>query len=593
MITHEKFLPIVNVLRDFKNATGRCAISLTLQEIKKDFNYKSGRDLPEKIKMAIAERHRSHRVRYVVLVGDEDMFPIRYCLSQKKQITKARFSYQPSDLYYADLFKADGSFDTWDNNHNGLFCEWSRWDPINVDDVDYHPDVALGRIPASNYDELIRYVKKVIQYESTPERAEKKNNRAIFISSADVVVDADASTIDYVDIHGVINDFEAFTEDSLISGEEIIRLYDDRISNLEQTDAPAGLWLQGTHAVHDYIIQRLSEGVSLMAYTGHGKRRSWAGTLSGTRLNTYDQDIDYNYYPPVVIGHACDTALYAPNSNEDYMDQHGEHILESKANSVTLPPTPSYLQLGLPDKTSLAEDMLFPEKGGAIAYMAPYSYGNSQTIVFTKNILKGLYMKDGVTLGDAWKYMIEKYYDHYDLDNIQPKWDSHNGEWSWRPGENFHHGRKVLLMGDPSVVYRGLANNISPQITSKLLNQLHNINKFLRALVIDSNSINEEAQITVLGQLLPDNSDTLLKQYSNKLHHTEDILSKNYDKIECDPYCVCVPAVTGLTSIIDSNNSRVEIIDGCHGEMLVKFSCNVQHGFDVNYFENNVCATMQ
>ena len=78
----------------------------------------------------------------------------------------------PSDLYYADLYDSDGAFDDWDADADGYYgehgissnCATNRY-LVNIDHVDLHPDIAVGRVPASTLEEIEGYVAKVIKYE--------------------------------------------------------------------------------------------------------------------------------------------------------------------------------------------------------------------------------------------------------------------------------------------------------------------------------------------------------------------------------------------------------------------------------------------
>ena len=65
----------------------------------------------------------------MLLVGDVDVMPVRFMVLDR--VTPAAFDYAfyPSDLYYADLAKADGSFEDWNarkEGHAGYFGEVRR-----------------------------------------------------------------------------------------------------------------------------------------------------------------------------------------------------------------------------------------------------------------------------------------------------------------------------------------------------------------------------------------------------------------------------------------------------------------------------------
>ncbi len=101
----------------------------------------AGADDAEKVKRYLYDEWHEHGVGFALLVGDVDVFPVRYMVLDR--VTPAAFDYAfyPSDLYYSDLAKADGSFESWnarhDSFHAGYFGEVrgekNKSDPINYD----------------------------------------------------------------------------------------------------------------------------------------------------------------------------------------------------------------------------------------------------------------------------------------------------------------------------------------------------------------------------------------------------------------------------------------------------------------------------
>jgi hypothetical protein len=92
---------------------------------------KSGDD-PEKLKRVIPElweesQGTRHPIRYVLLVGDADIMPVRYMCLDRNTDAAFNYAFYPSDLYYADLIKPNGDFEDWNGNkddfHAGYFGE--------------------------------------------------------------------------------------------------------------------------------------------------------------------------------------------------------------------------------------------------------------------------------------------------------------------------------------------------------------------------------------------------------------------------------------------------------------------------------------
>jgi DNA-binding beta-propeller fold protein YncE len=190
-----------------KNSTRSSAMLLTLESIYANPDYSSGRDPQEKIKLAIADANKKYSVQAVMLVGDVDKFPVRYVRGWDS-VTWGH-SFCPSDLYYADLYDLPdndpwdldtGGFDDWDANHNNLFGEMgtaqgqaNNWDELNPDKADLKPDIAVGRIPASNAAEVTRMVNKIIAYETASAPAWRK--RVMLVTGDWSWSDAAADTI--------------------------------------------------------------------------------------------------------------------------------------------------------------------------------------------------------------------------------------------------------------------------------------------------------------------------------------------------------------------------------------------------------------
>ena len=121
-----------------------------------------GVDDPERLKRWLYRAWRERHVRYVLLVGDADVVPVRYMVLDR--ITPAAYDYAfyPSDLYYADVAHRDGSFDDWNARKDGFHARYfgevrgekNKSDPINFDRIDYRPELAVGRWPVDTEAEV-------------------------------------------------------------------------------------------------------------------------------------------------------------------------------------------------------------------------------------------------------------------------------------------------------------------------------------------------------------------------------------------------------------------------------------------------------
>lgn len=132
-----------------------------------------GADDAEKLKRYLYDRWKKDHVGYVLLAGDAEVIPVRYIAENGLGSMQGGWAFAPTDLYYADLARRDGSFDDWnartDGFHAAYYGELMGYDgkdPINQDKIDYLPEVAVGRWPVHTRAQLQTVVAKTIKYES-------------------------------------------------------------------------------------------------------------------------------------------------------------------------------------------------------------------------------------------------------------------------------------------------------------------------------------------------------------------------------------------------------------------------------------------
>jgi len=154
-----------------KNNIGISTKLVTLDEIYQSHYFPvEGRDDLEKVKYFIKDAIEQWGITSVLLVGGYHSFPTR-----ETHVYVEYFDVDEpfvSDLYYADIYDADGSFASWDTNENDVFAEYDWGDSHLTDEIDLYPDIYIGRLACINEIEVTTCVNKIINYET--ERAYSK-----------------------------------------------------------------------------------------------------------------------------------------------------------------------------------------------------------------------------------------------------------------------------------------------------------------------------------------------------------------------------------------------------------------------------------
>lgn len=385
-----------------------------------------GVDDPEKLKRFLYNEWRERGLGYALLVGDVDVMPVRYMVLDR--VTPAAFDYAfyPSDLYYSDLAKTDGSFEDWnarkEDFHAAYFGEVRgekhKSDPINYDQIDYLPEVAVGRWPVSTVDEARLVAAKTIDAEQ----------RMLAGTDPTVRCAAFFSVGGWVDSRGLLNRLAAKIPNSWTVEK---RFYGDRSS----TNSPP--------PNHAQLRDILNSGAGLVVHTGHGAPDGWDQCFSLRDLD----NITNGSRLPVVISAGCSTAYFAPLAPYDgYVDSNGtEHAGTDHHETFSgPPPAPAPYQHGRFNPTGLGEQLLKHSTNGAVAYIGCNTGSQPCGLTLVEGFVTALSESKEPRLGDCWTSAIRFYFAHEHLADLKPNND-------WYPPSIFFQGMKFMLFGDPSL----------------------------------------------------------------------------------------------------------------------------------------------
>lgn len=423
IVAPDKLLPALKHFHTYKQ--GR--IQTDLVKLEAVLRYEQGADDPERLKRFLYRSWKQAGLDYVLLVGDVDVLPVRYMVLDR--ITPAAFDYSfyPSDLYYADLAKRDRSFESWNAQTNGFHAgyygevrgEKNKADPVNFDEIDYLPEIAVGRWPVSTLDETRELVAKTIAYESN-----LLNRAAGSVPQAGMI-----AVGGWVDTRGQM---DRWSEALQRGGWNATKLfYGDE-----------GKHSQGAVPSSESARALFNSGVDLVVHTGHGQPDAWEQCFS-----VRDLDAITNQNKAVIISAGCSTAYFAPLAPYDaYVDVNGvEHTGTDHKEVFNEPPPPANpYQKGRFNPTGLGEQFLKHHPSGGVAYIGCNTGSQPCALTLTEGFLEAVANSSRPVLGDCWKSAVAAYYTREKLAELKPN-------PGWYPPSIFFQAMKFMVFGDPSL----------------------------------------------------------------------------------------------------------------------------------------------
>ncbi|MCX6664973.1 MAG: C25 family cysteine peptidase [Euryarchaeota archaeon] len=263
IIAYPLFVPALKSLVQHKenNNLHTKLVSLTDIYLEKYFPVQ-GRDNPEKIKYFIKDACEQWNTTYVMLVGDFRKMPVRY--SHLETDTGGEYEERLflSDLYYADLYDANGNFSSWDSNNNGIFAEWPYPENSSIEDaVDLSPDVYIGRLACANILEVRNVAQKIIDYEQHTYGSSWFHT--MVVCGGDTFDKSLENGTDYDE--GEVANQQALT-------------YMDGFT-------PVRLWASLGTLTTSNITNAITDGAGFIYFVGHGNPRKWATHNNGDYKN--------------------------------------------------------------------------------------------------------------------------------------------------------------------------------------------------------------------------------------------------------------------------------------------------------------------
>ena len=165
IITTDGLIEAVSSLVGWKKAIGYQVHVVTVSWIENNY---AGADLAEQIRNFLIDKYAEWGIEYVLLVGNIDVIPMRQCFPDSTNHGDVDGMCPPTDYYYADLTG------DWDSDGDGYPGEYGQ------DDIDFVPEVYVGRIPWSSTTEVSSICEKLINFEAD---TSGWKNRALLLGS--------------------------------------------------------------------------------------------------------------------------------------------------------------------------------------------------------------------------------------------------------------------------------------------------------------------------------------------------------------------------------------------------------------------------
>ena len=288
------FYTALEPLKEWKNQKGVRTVILN------NYSLYEGRDTQEKIRNMIKSFYESDNIRWVLLAGDaqSDLIPIRDVFNPDTVVIGGSefFGFseydKPTDYYYADLTS------TWDDDNDDIFGERAKYNSNGVDEIDWIPEVYVGRLPANDATELGNMVQKTLKYEKNPYIGNWMNQMLLAGGVSDSIAQEPPDGED-----------EARITDYIIQNyvkEEINYTHLARWVYYEPPEPKENL---NNTNFKNYFDQ----GYSTIFLASHGNPTTFSDIFGTIFTSVQAQNVSNTNMPSLVYGDACSTSSYDMN----------------------------------------------------------------------------------------------------------------------------------------------------------------------------------------------------------------------------------------------------------------------------------------
>ena len=296
------FIDAVKPLRDWKNQKGVKTIILS------NFSLYEGVDDAEKIRNMIKSYNEHENLQWVLLAGDaqDDLIPIRNVYNpdtvrwtDNPNQELGNQNYKPTDFYYADLTSS------WDDDIDGIYGEAPQDNSDGFDEISWTPEVYVGRLPASNADELEIMINKTLQYEMNPKIGDWMNRMLLA-----------GGVSDYPEPDDPDGEDEAYLTEYIWNNYVISEMNFTHLHRTTTFFTPEVPPSPNDEGLLTSFKTKFNQGYSTVLFAGHGAYNQFADD-GGQIYRSSDANSASNaYMPSLIYADACTTSPYDINSRD-------------------------------------------------------------------------------------------------------------------------------------------------------------------------------------------------------------------------------------------------------------------------------------
>jgi hypothetical protein len=336
------------------------------------------------LKVELLRRYLAMGTRFVLLAGDANKLPVAWF----EFVQSGKRFFYPTDLFYADLLKPgapspSSAFQTWDPDRDTVKGEF-RSDQVAP--IDFYPDLAIGRIPASSASELGVALQRLMNRPARPPRA-------ILLRGNDP--GGNTTWLDQI----------------MTQAEGL--LHERGYGVVAKLSIAADASPAAAQGVLDQFHAAIQGGAEYVFWFGHGGTGGWGEF--GPYLLDFSTEVPKFNASPVVFSMSCNVGAYVGHVYDGpYLS--GGAAVNPGATPGQVPPVPDALQPM--DADFAPEEWLVKHSRGAATLIAGHSWGSlgsdflgTQPLDFVRALppLTGL----PTTVGSAYNAMLVRYLAKY------------------------------------------------------------------------------------------------------------------------------------------------------------------------------------